>query len=76
MSKEELIADYPIEELTHNRRLSFKKFQAKKAKQMRDWALVKAKVAHEKGNLSAINNALDALSEVLTEHKEVPAYER
>ena len=76
MSKGELIADYPIEELTHNRRLSFKKFQEKKAKQMRYWALNKVKKAHERGDLSAIDNALDAFNEVLKELAEKPAYER
>ena len=76
LSKGELIADYPLEELTHNRRVSFKKFQATKAKQMRDWALLKVKVAHQSRNLSAIDNALDALNEVLKELTEVPAYER
>ena len=74
LRKEELIADYPLKELTHNR--PFKKFKTTKAKQMRDWGLVKVKFAHESGNLSAIDNALDALNEVLKELTEVPAYER
>ena len=74
LSKEELIADYPLKELTHNK--PFKTFKTTKAKQMRDWALVKVKFAHESGNLSAIDNALDALNEVLKELTEVPAYER
>ena len=74
LSKGELEADYPLEELTHNR--PFKKSQPTKAKQMRDWALAKVKFAHQSGNLSAIDNALDALNEVLKELTEVPAYER
>ena len=74
LSKGELKADYPLEELTHNR--YFKKSQPTKAKQMRDEALDNVKKAHESGDLSAIDNALDAFNEVLKELTEVPAYER
>ena len=75
LSKGELIADYPLEDLTHNRRLSYK-FETTQAKQMRDEALDKVKKAHESGDLSAIDNALDAFNKVLKEITEVPAYER
>ena len=47
-----------------------------KAKRKRDEELNKVKKAHESGDLSAIDNALDAFNEVVKELMEVPAYKR
>jgi len=76
LNKGELIADYPLPEFTHDRRSSSKKFQTTKAKRMKDEALDKVKKAHESGDLSAIDNGLDAFNEILKEITGVPAYER
>ena len=62
--------------MTYNISLSFKKSHTSEAKKKRDEALNKVKKAHESGDLSAIDNALDALHEVLKELAEKPAYKR